>query len=207
MTTRPRSQPKTGNQLEAEFGGFFGKQGSGKSHAMWLKHLEWQKKRRLQVLCWSPKEAHDNYAVRLKCKAYTDMAELVRAARHGRNVVYIPSCDRDRDWPEFDLFNRLAHALAPCELLVDELSFVTSAQGGTKAWSLTCRIKRADGVRVLASTQRPAHVDKEFYGGLTYAHVGALNYPEDAKTAATLVRAKPDDVFALTGYQALTRTM
>ena len=48
---QPHKLRPKGNELEAQFGGFFGKMGSGKSYAMWIKHVEWQKQEQLQVLC------------------------------------------------------------------------------------------------------------------------------------------------------------
>ena len=202
-----KKQPPKGNHLAAEFACFFGKTGSGKSHAMWLKHVELQAVDRRQVLCWSPKERHDNYAKRLRCKAYGSIVEVVRAAKQGRDVVYIPTLDREREEPVFDLFNRLAFAISPCEMIVEELHTITRPTGGVPSWHTTTTMGRGDGLRVLASSQRPAHVDKDFYGALSYAHVGALLFEEDAKTASKLVLVRPDEILRLEGYSAITRTM
>jgi hypothetical protein len=209
--TPPRRSAAKGNHLAAEFAGFFGKTGSGKSHAMWLKHEEWQRLDHRQVLCWSPKERHDNYAKRLRCKAYADFKQAVIAARSGANVVYVPTLNRAIEEPKFDIFNRLALRLAQlnprCVMLVEELHTITKPTGGVPSWHVTTTMGRADGLRVLASSQRPAHVDKDFYGALSYAHCGALLFEEDARTASKLVLCTPQEILSLQGFDSRTRSM
>lgn len=209
MKSQPRkkSKPAQGNHLAAQFGGFFGKTGSGKSHSMWEKHLEWQAADQLQTLVWSPKEIHDKYAKKLRCKAYSDMHQLVRAARQGRDVVFVPSLNREVDEPLFNLFNRLAWALTPCCLMVDELHTITRATGGVPAWHYNTTMGRGQGLRILASSQRPAHVDKDFYGAISYAWCGAQNFEDDAKSAARLVLHTHQEILALTEHDAFTRSM
>jgi hypothetical protein len=208
MAKPRRKKPvEKGNHLLPEFGGFFGKTGSGKSHAMWKKYLEWQALDKRQTLVWSPKEPQDDYAKLLHCKAYNNMHELVKAARQGRDVVFVPSLNREVDEPLFNLFNRLAWALTPCCMMVDELHTITRATGGVPAWHYNTTMGRGAGLRVLASSQRPAHVDKDFFGAISYAWCGAQQFEDDAKTTARLVLCTPLEILSLTGHDAKTRSM
>lgn len=205
--------PESGNALLPEFALFVGKTGSGKSYAMWEKYLEWQAADPKQTLVWSPKERHDDYAGRLHCKAYTIPVEFVRAVIAGKHAVFVPTGARDENENVFDLFFcRLAMKLAvdkkqPTCLLVDEIHTVTRPNGGTQWWEELVRMGRGDGIRFLASSQRPVDVDKNFFNALSYAHVGALAYEEDAKTSAKLVRCTTAEILVLTGFDAKTRSM
>jgi len=202
---RQKKPTKTGNHLAPEFAGFFGKTGSGKSTALWEKFTEWRGTK--QVLVWSPKELQDDYAKRLRCKAYRDMHTLVKAARAGKNVVFASSLNRADDEQKFDLFNRLALNLAPCIVIVDELHTVTKPTGGVPGWRNNTLIGRASGLSVLAASPRPAHVDKDFFGALSYVWVGCQLYPEDAKAVSGLVLKKPEEIMHLSGHNAFTRSM
>lgn len=204
---KPPSRAKKGNLRAAEFAAFFGKTGSGKSYAMLKYHEEMQRKDRRQVIAWSPKERHDNYARVLRCKAYASMPDFVRAVRTGADAVFIPTLDRAAAEPLFDLFCRLAFAIAPVAVLIEELHTVTRPTGGVPMWHQVTTMGRGDGIRVLAASQRPAHVDKDFFGALSYVHCGAMLYEEDAKTAANLVLCHRSEIMALSGYQSKTRTM
>jgi len=214
MSAKPRRKPAAkGNQLLPEFALFVGKTGSGKSYAMWNKYQEWNARDPKQTLVWSPKERHDNYAMRLRCKAHTVPAEFVRDVIAGKHAVFVPSGSRTENEKIFDLFYcRLAMKLAieqkrPTCLLVDEIHTVTRPNGGTQWWDELVRMGRGDGIRFLASTPRPIDVDKGFFGALSYAHVASLQYEEDAKTCAKLVLCSMAEVMALTGYEAKTRSM
>lgn len=204
MATKP---PKQGNQLAADFAAFFGKTGSGKSYALLKKYREWQRKKKRQVIAWSPKEPLDNYASALKCQAYTEMAQFVKAVRAGRNAVFTPPLDRVAAEPAFDLFCRLAFAVAPLIVIVEEMHTITRPTGGVPYWHKITQMGRGYGVAVLGASQRPAHVDKDFFGALSYAHCGTLLYVEDAKTAAGLLLCHHSEIMALSGYQYKSRTM
>lgn len=208
-----RNRRAKGNQRKPQFAGFFGKTGSGKSHALWEKFLEWQADEKRQALVWSPKEfdAHghplDDYAGRLNCRACRNIQDFVKEASKGKDVVFVPSMNRKHDEEDFGIFNRLAMALTPCRIIVDELHTVTRATGGVPAWHISTTTGRASGLSVLGSSQRPAHVDKDFFNALTYAWCGAQNFEEDAKVTARLVLAKASDILLLSGHNHLSREM
>ncbi len=198
-----------GNHLLAQFGGFFGSTGSGKSHALLEKYREWRAVDQLQTLVWSPKELHDQYARHLRCQAYTNIHLFVKAARQGRDVVFVPSLNREVYEPRFDLFNRLAWELTPCFMIVDELHTITRATGGVPAWHYNTTMGRAQGVRILAGSQRLVLVDKDFYGAISSAWCGAQNFEDDAKASAKLVLSTHQEIMALSvsRHEAKTRSM
>jgi hypothetical protein len=199
-----------GNHLKPEVFGFFGSPGSGKSHALWQTHLSLKK---LQTLAWSPKELDskgnplDDYAGRLKCKRFTNFQEFVRESRSGRDAVFIPTRNRETDKAMFKIFCRLCLALAPVEMIVEEVQTVTDSSGGCVEWSDATLIGRGEGLRILVSSQRPANVDKDFYTAISGAWCGRQNFIEDAKTTANLVLRKYQEIMALPEHTGLTRTM
>lgn len=207
--TQP-SKPTSGNHNKPEIFGFFGSTGSGKTHAL-REQFESMDKR--QTLVWSPKEvdkdgnALDDYAGWLKCARYTNIAEVVIAVRNGLDVVYVPRLDRDRDTEEFDLFCELAMSRTPCTFIPEELHTVTKPNGGTPNWKIANLMGRASGLRIMASSQRPASIDKDFFSGISHAWCGRQNFEDDAKTTAKLVLAKPEQILQLKEREALTRVM
>lgn len=199
--------------MPPQFGGFFGRSGSGKSHALWLKYQEWHAAWPRQTLVFSPKEFDaqgkplDNYHGKIKCKWFRDIHQFVKEARTGRHAVFVPSLDRKTDERDFDLFYRLAMALSPVITIPEELHTVTRPSGGPPAWRIANTIGRGCGLAILGSSQRPAHVDKDFFGGLSYAWCGAQNYEEDAKETAKLVLVTPADILQLPAKTGIERIM
>lgn len=49
-------------------------------------------------------------------------------------------------------------------------------------------------MRIIGTSQRPAHIDKDFLGNATTIRTGMLGYPQDIKAVADAMRIKPVDI-------------
>jgi hypothetical protein len=159
-----------------------GSTGSGKTQ--WIKRtLLAPRPRRLLVWDFSPDDEYAGYGHQLP------LGELIAEAaaagqRHPVALVFKPSFDPTRRAREFDLFCTVAYRLGDLTLLVEELRFVTRPSWVPVPWQQCILTGRKRGLRIIGSTQRPAHIDKDTLGNATFLHVGALGYEDDVQTMA-----------------------
>lgn len=165
-----------------------GNTGSGKS--AWIKrHLLRPAPARLLVWDYSPVAEYEAVA------RYVPLAELVAAAaRPGpwRLAYRVPS-ERDRRAQAFDLFCRVALRVGNCAVLVEELRYVTTPSRSPDPWAALVMTGRKAGLSVIGTSQRPAHIDKDFLGNATEIHCGCLGYDEDVNVIAREMRLPPED--------------
>lgn len=159
--------------------------GSGKS--TWIKRrFLYPPPERLLVWDYSPVDeyaAHANIAPKL--------GDLIRAAYtcHRRGLtfqlVFKPSV-KSREFleREFSVICNLAMELGNLTLLVEELKYVTQPHRAPDAWARVVMTGRKVGLTVIGTSQRPAHIDKDFLGNATVIHTGRLMYPEDISATA-----------------------
>jgi len=112
-------------------------------------------------------------------------------------AVFNPSLDPRVRALEFNAWCHLALMLGKLTVVVEELRFVTAPSRAPEAWSLLVMTGRDLDLTVIASTQRPAHIDKDFLGNSTVVHCGRLEYPEDRDAVAKVLQIRSEDLAGL----------
>ena len=172
-----------------------GATGSGKSlfvHALITRRAP----RRLLVWDFSPE---DEYARHCHYVGFGELVEELTAA--GQRLPFAlavhPSPDPAIRARQFDLFCTAAYRVGSCMLVIEELRFVTKPSWAPVPWQQVILTGRKRGLEVIGTSQRPAHVDKDFLSSATLVHVGCLGYEEDEKTAARELRVPLEQLHAL----------
>lgn len=194
----------TGNGNRAEIVFVAGMTGTGKTQ--WLLHRI-AKRRRLMV--WSPKEQIDNYAGRFGgalVHTRAGIIEAVHAAGKGPFCVVVkPTLDRKIDEKLFSKFCSVAMLARNVCVVVDELHTVTRPSWAPPGWSQLCLMGRGFGTSVYGLSQRPASVDKDFFGNCSMLHCGRLGFMPDAKVMGELLGVPPADLLSLPDMHYLNR--
>jgi hypothetical protein len=102
---------------------------------------------------------------------------------------------------------RLAYAWRNCTIVAEELGDVTKAGWAPDGWSLLTRKGRHAGLRLIGAAQRPAVIDKTFFGRATLIHCGRLNYSGDFKVMADVLQIPGEDITALRPLECIERNM
>ena len=195
-----------GNAHAARVVAIMGSTGSGKTS--YLRQVLAKRKRRRTVI-WSPKEDIDNYADMYGGQVVTTageaLAALKAAGRGPVHVVFKPRLVRAVDEAQFDAVCKMAMLARDVTFIVDELHTVTRPSWAPDGWRKLVMMGRGYGAEVFGLSQRPASVDKDFFGNLSTIHARRLAYAEDAKVVARALAVQPQEVMALTGYQWLER--
>jgi hypothetical protein len=143
---------------------------------------------RAPVIVWSPLEKSDDYAGVLGVKAVADLAGVVAAWRAGKSVVYLPPVNPKAIAEMFSLFCRLVWNMPGAVVLVEELSRVTTPSYAPPAWRDLSTAGRHQGLTLIGTCQRPAQVDKDFFGNCTEIRCLRVNYENDARVMAGVMR-------------------
>lgn len=195
-----------GNAHAARVVAIMGSTGSGKTQ--YLRALL-GKKRRRRTIIWSPKEDIDNYSGLYGGTVVTTAGEalaLLKAAGTGTvHIVFKPRLVRSIDEAQFDAVCKMAMLARNITFVVDELHTVTRPSSAPDGWRKLVMMGRGYGAEVYGLSQRPASVDKDFFGNLSTMHARRMAYGEDAKAVARALSVSPQEVQALTGYQWLER--
>lgn len=92
---------------------------------------------------------------------------------------------------QFDLWCRAAMRAGqlggPVTVWAEELAFVTRPSWAPAGWRELCLLGRHAGVTIYGTSQRPAQVDKDFFGNLDIVHCGRQTSEADARTMASLL--------------------
>lgn len=196
----------TGNANRAEIVFVAGATGSGKTQWL-LRRLARPKRKRLMV--WSPKEAIDNYAARFGGQLVRSSAEClaaVKAAGAGPLcIVFAPPGSRKKDMQLFSVFCEIARLARNVCCIVEELHTVTYPSSAPEGWSKLNLMGRGYGASIYALSQRPASVDKDFFGNCTLFHCGRLSYEDDAKVMGRLLGVAPNDIMSLPDLHYIER--
>lgn len=164
-----------------------GARGTGKS--LWIRQ-QIARARPPRLVVWDLMQEHEG-------EATDKLGELVRAmqARTWR-LAFRPSRDDARRAAQFEVFCRAALQAGRCTVVVEELAFVTTAHKAPAAWRECCLLGRhqAHQLTIYGTSQRPAQVDKEFFGNVDLVHVGRLANRPDAQKAAELLAVRPEEV-------------
>lgn len=107
---------------------------------------------------------------------------LVEAVRGKRfSVAFQPAFDSKLRARQFEHFCRVGYALGNCTMVVEELAFVTMPSFAPPAWSMVTCTGRHKGLTVIGCSQRPAQIDKNFFGNCSTVHCGRLNDANDVR--------------------------
>lgn len=188
----------------AEIRAFVGSSGSGKSQAI-KDQLAARKPPRL--LIFDPQEEYGAYGLRVSRLA-TVREYLLRAGSAGPfAIVFRPTEEPKAMIEQFSAFCLLAYAARNLTLVCEELSDVTQAGWAPAGWSKISRKGRHRGVHVYGATQRPAAVDKHFFGNASVIRSGRLNFEADVKTMANVLGVSDNDIRNLPAWHWIERDM
>ncbi|PMS38453.1 hypothetical protein [Trinickia symbiotica] len=144
--------------------------------------------RRRPIVVWSPLEETDDYAAVIGGERVTSVAALVAAIKAGKTrLVFVPSENEKELKAQFDRFCRTVWHLAGWCVVVEELSNVTMASWAPPAWKKISTAGRHKGLTVIGTSQRPAHVDKDFFGNCTEIRCYRMGYKADAVAMADVM--------------------
>lgn len=178
----------------ADIQAVLGASGTGKSH-----YVKSAIKRDRRLLVWDIEDEYPD----LPALTLSQLPQAF-AGKKARRAKFICSADASRRAREFDLFCRIAFAAGNLRLVVEELRFVTTASRAPEGWAAITLRGRKRGIRTIGTSQRPAQIDKDFLGNCTLIRCGALEYPDDRKAVAPILRKSLDEIAALSGYACLT---
>lgn len=189
---------------QAKIHAFMGASGSGKSAAI-KQGLEKAKPPRL--LIWDPQaEYRDRAAV---VHSLIELrAELGRAGARGKfAIVFAPAADPKVMVKQFDLVCQMVYLVGHAMIIAEELSDVTQPAWAPAGWSMVTRKGRHRGLRVFGASQRPAAIDKHFFGNASVIRTGRLNYAADVKTMADVLDVTSDEIRELPALAWIERDM
>lgn len=133
---------------------------------------------------------------------------IIAAGERGPfRFVYQPPDDGGDLRRRFDIFCRLAFAAEHALVVVDELADVDSPNPAlvVPGWALMLRRGRKRGLRVIAGTQRPAHVNNNLWSFATRLRAGWLADDGDELLLARALRVPRERVAALKAGEWIER--
>jgi hypothetical protein len=140
------------------------------------------------IVAWSPLEETDDYASVIGGKVVRSIAEMVKLIEKGeRRIVFVPSENEKEMKGQFDRFCRAIWHLPGWCIVIEELSNVTMASWAPPAWKKISTAGRHKGLTVIGATQRPALVDKSFFGNCTELRCYRVGYEEDARAMSKVM--------------------
>lgn len=192
---------------KAEIYAYIGSSGSGKSAAI-KQHLEEFKFDRLII--WDPLQEYQDHG-----QVFTSLAECMRAAlteekitREKFAVVYQPPrSDQKTKQKAFSSLCDLAMFAGDVALVIEELGMVTSPSFAPIGWKEACSTGRHKGLTIIAASQRPANVDKDFFGNCTLIQCGRLNYENDIRVMSNVLGVMPQQIKAMKPLEFVARDM
>jgi len=177
-----------------------GAPGSGKS-AYIKQRIRVEKPRRLII--FDPQGEYTEHGRPMA----TVQGVLEAAKAPAFKVAFQPAGDIEAQRSQFDVLCRIAYAAGDCWLVAEELATVTKAGSAPAGWTVATLKGRHKGMVIFGASQRPAAVDKNFWGNATLIRTGRLNFEGDVKTLANVLAVKPADIINLTPLEFIERDM
>lgn len=179
------------NSNKPDIRAYIGATGSGKGVSI-REHLRQASPQRLIV--WDPLYEYAGFA-----KPVQSLGQAIAAMKAPTfKVAFIPGGDVTGFEAKFAMLCRAVFAAGDCTFLVEELADVTSASRAPLEWRRVTTQGRHRGLRVIAASQRPAQVDKQFLGGCTYIRCFTLRYPQDRTAMAGAMDVPAAEITSLT---------
>lgn len=173
--------------------GYIGSTGSGKGVSV---RALLKAERPARLLIWDPLNEYGAF-----CKVRTSdpvaMARAVNDTGAPFSVAFFPGKDVRTYERPFEQFCRVAWSAGRCTVLVEELADVTTASYAPPLWSSLTRRGRHRGLSLIACTQRPAKIDKDFLGNATYVRCFTMRFQDDQRALAAVLGVPLADVAAL----------
>lgn len=188
----------------AHIAAVIGASGSGKS--TYIKQTL-RRAKPARLLIWDPQNEYAEFGAPVR--TLTDLhAVLVTAGKRGRfALVFTPSGDPRAMVKQFDMFCLLAYHAGNLTMVCEELADVTQPGNAPAGWSIATRKGRHAGLRLYGASQRPASIDKHFFGNATVIRTGRLNFAADIKGMANVLQVPEDEIRALLPLQWVERDM
>lgn len=180
-----------------------GATGSGKGVFV-KRELRRGKPRRL--LIWDPQDEYGDHAPAVA--SLDGVRQALIAAKGGAfKVRYVPRGDLASWKVQFDAFCQLAYAAGDLWLVCEELGDVTTAGWAPAGWSVITRKGRHRKLKVYGLSQRPAAIDKTFFGNCTTIRCGRMTVGADRKVMAAVLDVPLDEVARLLPLEYIQRDM
>ena len=178
--------------------GYIGASGSGKSTA--IKHLlNKEKPKRLIII--DPMGEYAKYA-----QPVPTIKELLTKCNQKSFAVSFKT-SRLNPEDQFETICDIAYSLGDLWMLAEELQMFTKAGHAPPSWSDCSMRGRHRGLTVIGATQRPAVIDKNFFGNCTKIRTGRLNYKADIVTMADVLNVSKADVQNLLPFHYIEKDM
>lgn len=191
-----------GTQNQARIIAVVGKSGSGKGLCVKGELIKpWKG----PILVWSPLEQSDQYTEVIKGVICSSIEKVISAIKAGHKRIVFdaglagPPGIKPENWlkGQFDRFCRIAWELSGWMIVVEELSEVTKATHAPRAWKKICTAGRHHGLTVIGTCQRPAQVDKDFFGNCSEIRCYKVGFMADAKAMSDVMFHDARDILAL----------
>ncbi len=189
MIASARKTPTPRRDRPAHVGYIVGATDTGKT--TWLLT---QLKGARRLVVWDIKGEFARKGLARPVWSLRDLHACLKASRSGW-FAYQP-----KNMDDFAMFCRLAFAWGRCDLVVEELTDVTSPGRAPLWWGIVIRRGRDQHLRVWATAQRPAEADKTIYGNRTFLHAHQLVRLKDRREIASELGVSLDEVDAVRGF-------
>ncbi|MEX3955896.1 hypothetical protein [Trinickia sp. EG282A] len=188
----------------ADIIGVVGASGNGKG--LFVKDYLRRLGKRRPIVVWSPLEETDDYATVIGGEAVTSIAALVAAIKAGKKrLVLVPAGSGKPFKATFDRFCRLVWELPGWCVVIEELSQVTTPSWAPPSWKKLSTAGRHRGLTIIGTSQRPAQVDKDFFGNCSELRTYAVGYKSDAVAMADTMFLDYRDVLKLPKFHYIHR--
>lgn len=157
------------------------------------------------VIVWSTLEKTDNYAAILHVPATSKLSDIIASYKAGKSGVLVPPASGKELEAGFDRFCRAVQHMEGAVILIEELSRVTQASYAPPEWQNVCTAGRHAGIVLIGTCQRPAQVDKDFFGNTTEARCFRVAFKADAQVMAETVRGTVDELLDLPDFHYVHR--
>jgi hypothetical protein len=157
-----------------------------------------------RVAIW---DTMDEYgAIARRVGTLKELLEVLRT-QSAYVVRYVPrGTDRELTL-RFDAFCTMCFDIGDLLMVVEELERVTSPSHAPAAWS-DCTLRgRHKNLSIMALSQRPASVDKNFFSNATVIRTGRLNYVGDVACMANVLCVDRRRIAALRPLEYIERDM
>ena len=179
------------NSNRPDIRAYIGATGSGKGVSI-REHLKRDKP--LRLIVWDPLNEYGSFA-----RPVSTLAALAQAVKAPRFAVSFAPGSNPKEFPaKFAMFCRIAFAAGNLKMLVEELADVTGPSFAPLEWRRCTTQGRHRGLKIVAASQRPAQVDKQFLGGCTYIRCFTLRYPADRTAMAGAMDVPVTEIASLT---------
>jgi hypothetical protein len=158
------------------------------------------------IIVWSPYEHRDHYADLIRGVVVTSFAEFGAALQRGqKRIVFVPSNDGEAMKRQFEKFCGVVWHIKDAVLIVEELSLVTLAGWAPVTWKKISTGGRGELRAIIATSQRPQGMDKDFLGNCTEIRCYRVNSQGAVKAMADAMFVGKDVIAALPQFHYIHR--